>query len=566
MKLRSTILLSSLVVVCVILFGHPAVSEENTSSQEQQAVLVPLKWETGTLQQGSKAFLDVELTFENVPPALQGQEFIRTNFFGTRKVCNRAGVVRAITPIKEENEYSLAPELEHLGFSLRKDIDAFAPFESQWEGLRCCVYEKQLEKDERIDLISPNVVLKTQPSSEQPSVVPTRKGKWCIIIADTPKPAGKIGDYIQRESSPFDPPLAQDYTIAAEVPSLGYFVHDPGMIRLPNGDFLSFSPCWKRPAGVGKREDAHVIVTRSQDGGKTWERMPDLPYAEATPFLAQDKLYLFTQPRQHQDVYFMRSDDNGESWTEPVKVFEGPYWNCQTNFVEKDGYLYWALDKRHQGTVAIAGDLSMDLLDPEAWRMSNFLEPVMTPPEFRPDGTKRYPTEEEQARFRDWNLEGNLMNVDGQIRIAARVNPNPGGTPSLATLFDVTDEDGELQLTYDQHYPWPGGQTKFDIVQDPTTKLFWMACNVAAGPNKKGFAPDRRYLMLYFGHDGMNWMPAGCIAFAPTPSQSFMYPSMVIDGDDLVVLSRTGRESGHFHDANLSTFHRIKDFRSLAWY
>ncbi|WP_148072631.1 sialidase family protein [Bythopirellula goksoeyrii] len=554
----------SVLVASIAFIGIPVTVQANDLQDDNFAELLPLEWKTESLQLGVMAFLDTDFVFTDLPKELIGKDFIRTNFIGTRKVCTKPGLVYAITPIRRLQSFSQVPELERRGFRLVKGIAEFAPFGEQWDGLLCNVYAKHVEKDERIDLPSPKVVLKSHPSSEtQP--VPISKGKWCIIIAETPMISGSVGAVSRRQGSPFDPPLAQHYTIAAEVPSLRYFIHDPGFIQLPNGEFIAFSPCWKRPSRVGKKEGGYIIVTKSKNGGKTWERMPDLPYAEATPFLAQDKLYLFTQPKQHQDVYYMCSSDNGESWTEAVKVMEGPFWNCQTNFVEKDENLYWVLDKNHQGTVAIAGDLSMDLLDPKAWRVSNFLEPVMTPPEFRPTGTKRYASQKEKSRFRDWNLEGNLMLVDDQIRIAARVNPNPGGTPAIATLFDLEDKNGQLTLSYDQHYPWPGAQSKFAILHDSKTNLFWMACNLAMGPLGEE-APDRRYLMLYFGHDGLNWLPAGCVAFAPTPGQSFMYPSMLIDGDDIVILSRTARESGHFHDADLSTFHRIKDFRLLAWY
>jgi hypothetical protein len=53
-----------------------------------------------------------------------------------------------------------------------------------------------------------------------------------------------------------------------------------------------------------------------------------------------------------------------------------------------------------------------------------------------------------------------------------------------------------------------------------------------------------------------------------------MYPVMFVDGDDLAILVRTSkhysglqaavRARNGFHDANLMTFHRVKDFRSLA--
>ena len=46
--------------------------------------------------------------------------------------------------------------------------------------------------------------------------------------------------------------------------------------------------------------------------------------------------------------------------------------------------------------------------------------------------------------------------------------------------------------------------------------------------------------------------------------RSFMYPSAAIDGDDLVILSRTSRNAENQHDADLCTIHRVPNFRSLA--
>ena len=65
--------------------------------------------------------------------------------------------------------------------------------------------------------------------------------------------------------------------------------------------------------------------------------------------------------------------------------------------------------------------------------------------------------------------------------------------------------------------------------------------------------------------DCLNWFPAGCVArWRSSVHRSFMYPSAVIDGVDLVVVSRTSRDSGNQHDADLCTVHRVRDFRNLA--
>ncbi len=46
--------------------------------------------------------------------------------------------------------------------------------------------------------------------------------------------------------------------------------------------------------------------------------------------------------------------------------------------------------------------------------------------------------------------------------------------------------------------------------------------------------------------------------------RSFLYPSADIDSHKLVILSRTSRNAHNQHDADLCTFHRAPNFRSLA--
>ncbi len=75
---------------------------------------------------------------------------------------------------------------------------------------------------------------------------------------------------------------------------------------------------------------------------------------------------------------------------------------------------------------------------------------------------------------------------------------------------------------------------------------------------------DRRFLMLLYSVDALNWFQAGCVAQADELRQSFMYGKPVVDGDDMLVISRSAVHGPDQHDADCATFHRIHDFRSLA--
>ena len=74
--------------------------------------------------------------------------------------------------------------------------------------------------------------------------------------------------------------------------------------------------------------------------------------------------------------------------------------------------------------------------------------------------------------------------------------------------------------------------------------------------------------MLQYSRDCLNWFQAGCIAAWPNPLHSFSYAAPLVDGNDLLILSRTSapgdQQSFNNHDTNLVTFHRVRNFRSLA--
>ncbi|MBI92590.1 MAG: hypothetical protein CME05_05180, partial [Gemmatimonadaceae bacterium] len=136
----------------------------------------------------------------------------------------------------------------------------------------------------------------------------------------------------------------------------------------------------------------------------------------------------------------------------------------------------------------------------------------------------------------------------------------------------ATAPSGEPML----YVPCPGGQMRFHILQDPEDGDYWLLCSQATDSMRR---PDRmpadRYglpnnerhvLTLYFSTNCVDWCFAGIVARGDTPRQARHYASMVVDGDDLCVLSRSGDEHAHTaHDGNLITLHTIREFRSLKY-
>lgn len=377
--------------------------------------------------------------------------------------------------------------------------------------------------------------------------------------------------------------LAQDYAVVWHNPDREYYVEGSGFLRLGGGRWLAVVPVVPRAHWSAERRAKHsrTHILRSDDGGKAWKKVSELPYYSGVPWEHGGAVYLFANKGgtefRNDDLLLLRSEDKGATWSEPVLLFEGHFWNCQTAMARRDGKLYWALDDlsfgQRRGPRVVAGDLSGDPLDPGAWRLSNAvpfpgLPQSLVHPKFgAPAGMY---------------LEPNVLNVRGQLRVLAAVKPNRQSTTGLCAVLDVRDEGGAVGLEFAQYHPMPGGHLKFCIAWDEASRLFWAVVNLAAdGQGAFGWegggdafdrergrtfagGNDRRFLMLMYGVDGLNWFPAGCVARAGKLSQSFMYGTLAIDGEDMGVISRTSVNAPNRHDADCATFHRVRNFRALA--
>ncbi len=383
-------------------------------------------------------------------------------------------------------------------------------------------------------------------------------------------------------SNPNVSPLAQDFVIAARVPDPRlYFFHDPNLARLDDGTLIVAAPQWgRRGTDVGRS----LRIVRGADGGTTWTDLPTLPYEEGRPFVVDGQLLMFVQERTHRDFQIVTSDDRGETWTEPRTVIEEPLWNISTAQVIRPDALYWAMDRDssgvdYQGKVMVRWDRARSALDPEAWSISNIVPPPQVPAALT---RGLFPVDDRPRIQGGWPsqfvwLEPNTVEVGGRIRVFVRSIIDENATANIAAVLDFDEEANELRFT--QFTSWPGGQCKFFIVNDQPNRTYWMLSNLVTNSQDiigwgdrmretkytGGPGNERRWLYLHYSIDCLNWFPAGCVARWPdSVHRSFMYPSAAIDGDDLVILSRTSRDAENQHDADLCTIHRVPDFRSLA--
>ncbi|NQT15132.1 MAG: exo-alpha-sialidase [Planctomycetes bacterium] len=369
-------------------------------------------------------------------------------------------------------------------------------------------------------------------------------------------------------------PLAQDHVVLTETNDRNVCTCGPGIVGAPDGSLLATVPYWWRG---GPKRPGVVHVLRSSDGGVTWERRPPLEYFTAMPWTHDGAIYLFAHRDgrgryRNDDLVLRRSEDGGRTWSKPVTLFEGPFWNCPTGIVMSGGYVYRAFDQLDvpgRAERVAAGDLSRDLMDPAAWRIS---PPVAFP------GPAPALCRGGRCRKNRW-LEPNVIQIGEKLRVLSRVEMDSMATANVCGVCDLDDDGERLSLEFVQYHPMPGGQNKFHIVYDDVSRLFWTPATLVTdsqdqlgycqearkrGEFTGGGGNERRILMLMYSVDALNWFQAGCIAMASRLRRSFMYASPWIDGEDLLIVSRTSHEGRDQHDADRCTFHRVSGFRRLA--
>lgn len=399
------------------------------------------------------------------------------------------------------------------------------------------------------------------------------------------------------------PTVAAGYTIALRAPGAGHregYIYFTGFARFPDGSLIALGavdqPEQATRSGVPGHQ-GRIMIARSEDGGAAWEVLETglnlkRRVLGGALFVDRGALYLFASPREGDGVLLVaRSDDRGGTWSDFSEVLrvrarsaaepgrpgdsavldddpgsareERWFAYCQNAMVCRDGVLYLAVSERCRDMALVTARVGRGLMSPDAWAISPTV-PLTVPHELDP-GLFPGPSM--------GTLEGNVIEIGGRRRVIARQVVDRYGTSNVAAVFDVREENGRAALSFSQFFPVPGAHGKFDIVYDPAGRLYWMAANLESNsqnlvthPSGCHLGRDRRFLTLWYALDALNWFPAGCIARAEKNRQTFNYPCLAIDGDDLAVLCRTTRDADNYtsHDADLVTFHRVRDFRLLA--
>lgn len=368
-----------------------------------------------------------------------------------------------------------------------------------------------------------------------------------IRLARTGKSVGNIVNYLHPDD--------EAYSFS------GRYLCSPSLVRHPDGYLLASMDLFE-----GGAPQNLTLIYRSDDDGETWHYVSELfPCFWGKMFIYEGALYMLSVSTEYGDLLIGRSNDGGRTFTEPTVLLRGANGKKGSAGVHKNpqplvefngrlwGTLEWgAWGSGYHAPMVMSAPIGSDLLDPENWSYS---EPVKYDPNW-----KGVPKGESNG-----NIEGSLAVIDGKLYNIMRYTMDKlERRYGLVISYKVNSDDPEAPIEYDHCIEFPGNNSKFTIKKDPVSGAYYsLVTRIYDGEKIRA----RNLLSLMRSYDCENWTLIRDeidMRDADHEKIGFQYVDYEIEGDDIIYLCRTAINGAHnYHDANYSTFHRIKNFREL---
>jgi hypothetical protein len=344
----------------------------------------------------------------------------------------------------------------------------------------------------------------------------------------------------------------------------GRYIGSAGIARLGDGTLLA------KHDEFGPKSTEHTSaitrVYRSKDSGKSWREIAKIDgLFWSNIFEHRGTVYMIGTHHHHGALVVYKSTDGGESWSTPRDgksglIRAGKFHTAPVPIVIHNGRLWRAVEdgdgpdgwgqmyRPRVMSIPVEGEL----LDADQWTITNPIE-----------------------RDGGWLggdfwcvLEGNVVvDRDGAVRNILRSNHDD---TAAVTTISADGKTETIDPAFDRT-PLPGSSKKLLIRWDEPSQLYWVLSNPPPPNNpNKAETGMRNTLSMFSSPDLRHWTMRCILLHHPEQKfHAFQYPDWLVDGEDLLVASRTAYDDGQggarrAHDANYLTFHRFPNFRRLT--
>ena len=371
-----------------------------------------------------------------------------------------------------------------------------------------------------------------------------------VRLARCADPVGSVVNYLHPEDEAYD--------------FSGRYLCSPSLVRHPDGYLLASMDLFK-----GAYPQNLTLIFRSDDNGESWHYVSELmPCFWGKMFIHKGELYMLSCSTEYGDLLIGKSTDGGKTFGAPTVLLRGSNGKSHKYGIHKNpqnvmrykGRIYetlewgnWKETDYYHAAMVMSCDENADLLDPENW---HFSEPVKYDPAW--PGTVKGEAKGTLEGTLCVAPDGNLYNV---MRYAI-----VSGEPSfgLVLAYRINTDDPDAPLEYSHSIKFPGNNSKFMFKYDTLSGKYYSVVTRIDCEERRHRRP---LLSLMSSEDMENWTLVCDLLdgrHLDIEKVGFQYADFEFEGDDIIFLCRTAWNNARgFHDSNYSTFHTIKNFRSL---